>query len=135
MHRRYVACLAPNGKLAASTKETPMAHQLNQSCITACYTCATACNHCAASCLLEKDVQMMAKCIANDIDCAEMCAFAAAAMARGSKHAAAICTLCADICQSCADECKKHAMDHCQACAKACLDCVKACRAMSSAQA
>lgn len=112
-----------------------MPHQINQSCISACYTCATACNHCAASCLLEKDVQMMAKCIAYDIDCAEMCAFAAAAMARGSKHAAAICALCADICQSCADECGQHAMDHCQACAKACLDCVKACRAMSSAQA
>ena len=112
-----------------------MPHQPNQSCISACYTCAAACNHCAASCLLEKDVQMMAKCIAYDIDCAEMCAFAAAAMARGSQHAAAICALCADICQSCADECAQHAMEHCKACAKACLDCVKACRAMSSAQA
>ena len=81
---------------------------------------------------MEDDVQMIAKCMASDIDCAEMCAFAAAAMARGTVHAAKICALCAVICQGCADECGQHAMAHCQTCAKACLDCVKACQAMSA---
>jgi hypothetical protein len=73
---------------------------------------------------------MMAHCIALDIDCAQICALAAAAMSRGSEHSQAICTLCADMCQSCADECVKHQMAHCQQCAQACQDCAKECRNM-----
>ncbi len=101
-------------------------------CIDACNACAVACNHCAASCLQESDVKMMVKCIASDMDCAQICALAAAAMARGSEHAKAICALCADICQACGDECSKHNMDHCQKCANACLKCAEECRKMST---
>lgn len=108
-----------------------MPHQKFNACIEACNTCAVACNHCAASCLHETDIKMMAKCIAIDMDCSGICAFAAAAMARGSEHAKAICALCADICQACGDECAKHKMDHCQECAKACHECAKACRSMA----
>ena len=43
-----------------------------QSCIEACYTCAATCDTCASACLQENDVKMMAKCIALDIDCAEI---------------------------------------------------------------
>jgi hypothetical protein len=101
-------------------------------CIEACNMCAVACNHCAASCLNESDVKMMARCIALDIDCAQICALAAATMSRGSDHSKAICTLCADICQSCGDECAKHQMAHCQQCAKACLKCAEECRKMAT---
>ena len=101
-------------------------------CIDACNACAVACNHCAASCLQESAVKMMVKCIASDMDCAQICALAAAAMARGSEHAKAICALCADICQACGDECLKHNMDHCQKCANACLKCAEECRKMST---
>ena len=76
--------------------------------------------------------EMMVKCIASDMDCAQICALAAAAMARGSEHAKAICALCADICQACGDECSKHNMDHCQKCANACLKCAEECRKMST---
>ena len=109
-----------------------MPHQPYNACIEACNACAVACNHCAISCLHETDVKMMAKCIALDIDCAQICALAAAAMARGSVHAKAICALCADICQSCGDECAKHDMAHCQECAKACHQCAQECRKMAS---
>ncbi|MEO6015873.1 MAG: four-helix bundle copper-binding protein [Polaromonas sp.] len=102
-------------------------------CIKACNNCVVACNHCASSCLQEQDVKMMVQCISNDMDCAAICALAAAAMSRGSPHAQAICALCADICQACGDECARHDMAHCQACAKACHQCAKACRDMSSA--
>ena len=51
----------------------------------------------------------MARCIALDIDCAQVCALAAAAMARGSEHAKAICMLCANICEVCGAECAHHA--------------------------
>lgn len=109
-----------------------MPHQKFNACIEACNACAVACNHCAASCLQEPDVRMMARCIALDIDCAQICALAAGAMARGSEHAKAICALCADICQTCGDECAKHRMDHCQECAQACRRCAEECRKMAA---
>lgn len=103
-----------------------------QRCIDACNACAMACDHCAASCLREEDVKMMADCIANDMDCSQMCRFAAGVMARGSGHAAEVCRLCAAICRACAEECGKHDMDHCQACAAACRHCAEECEKMAA---
>lgn len=54
-----------------------MASEQFQSCIEACYACAATCDNCAASCLQEEDVKMMARCIALDIDCAQICRLAA----------------------------------------------------------
>ena len=76
---------------------------------------------------------MMAKCIALDIDCAQLCALASALMARDSTCAKALCAVCADACQACGEECgKHHHMAHCQACAEACRACAAACRQMAS---
>ena len=105
-------------------------HKFN-ACIEACNACAVACNHCASSCLHEKDVKAMAACIALDMDCAGICAFAVAAMARGSQHAQSICALCAEICTACSLECGKHKMDHCQDCSKGCKACAESCREMA----
>ena len=102
------------------------------SCIEACYACAAECNHCASACLGEEDVKMMARCIALDMDCAEICALAAGAMARNSEMAGALCTACAAVCQACADECGKHQHGHCQRCAEACRRCAEECRKMSA---
>jgi len=110
-----------------------MPHQQFQSCIDACYACAAACDHCAASCLQEQDVKPMARCIALDIDCAEVCRMAAAYMGRGSEFAKAVCQFCADVCQACGDECAKHQMSHCQECAQACHRCADECRRMATA--
>jgi hypothetical protein len=41
----------------------------------------------------------MARCIALDIDCAEICRLAAAYMSRGSDLAGAVCDMCADECR------------------------------------
>ena len=109
-----------------------MPNQKYEGCIEACNSCAVACNDCAASCLQEPDVKMMARCIAMDIDCAQLCAVAAAMMARGSEHAGAICTVCADVCQVCGDECAKHDMEHWRQCARACHACADACRSMGA---
>jgi uncharacterized protein DUF326 len=108
-----------------------MPHEQYKSCIDACNACAEACDHCAASCLKEKDVQHMVRCVALDIDCAEICRLAAAYMSRGSERAADLCPLCADVCDTCAEECAKHKMEHCQACAKACRRCAEECRRMA----
>ena len=111
-----------------------MSHTPYESCIEACQACAVACSHCAGACLQEADVAQMARCIALDLDCAALCELAAAAMARGSEHAQAICALCAQICDDCGDECAKHtAMAHCRACADACRRCAGECRRMSQA--
>lgn len=110
-----------------------MSHQQFQACIGACYACAVACDHCAASCLEEQDVKMMARCIALDMDCAQICRTAAAYMGRGSEFAAAICKACADVCQACGEECGKHQAQHCQECAQACSRCADECRRMATA--
>ena len=102
-----------------------------QACISACNACAIACDTCAASCLQEPDPKHMARCIALDIDCAEICRLAAAYMARGSQFAEMVCKVCADICDACAAECAQHKMDHCQQCAEACRRCADACRQMA----
>ncbi|MEC4721735.1 four-helix bundle copper-binding protein [Noviherbaspirillum sp. CPCC 100848] len=110
-----------------------MASEQFQSCIEACYACAATCDNCAASCLQEEDVKMMARCIALDIDCAQICRLAAAYMARGSEMSTSLCQLCAEVCEACGNECAKHQMGHCQACAQACLRCAEECRRMSTA--
>ena len=108
-----------------------MAQLKFQECIDACNACADTCDYCSTACLAEDDVKMMARCIALDIDCAQICRLAAACMARGSEFAAAVCGQCAQICQACGDECAKHQTEHCQQCAQACRRCADACRAMA----
>jgi hypothetical protein len=109
-----------------------MAHRKFATCIEACNQCANACDHCATACLKEKDPRPMARCIALDVDCAEMCRIAAAFMARGGEFAGIICGTCADICQACGEECARHDMPHCQECAEACRLCAAECRSMST---
>lgn len=109
--------------------------QQYQSCITACNACADACDMCAAACLKEEDVKKMARCIALDIDCAQICRLAASVMARGGEAAAAFCQLCAQVCEMCGEECGKHQMQHCQDCAAACRRCAQECRQMGASKA
>ena len=104
-----------------------------QSCIDACNACADACDRCAAACLQEPDVNAMTRCIALDIDCAEICRLAAGATARSSEIAATICRACMEVCEACADECTRHAARHCQDCAAMCRRCMEECRRMVDA--
>jgi len=103
-----------------------------ESCIDACGNCAAACDNCAASCLREPNPAMMARCIALDMDCAQLCRLAAGYMARDSMFSRVICQVCAEICEACGDECGKHPMDYCQACAQACRRCADECRRMAA---
>lgn len=115
-----------------STQGDSMSHDQFRSCIEACNECAIACSHCSSACLQEPDPKSMARCIALDIDCAEICRLAAAYMSRGSEFAGAICGVCAEVCDACATECEKHEMDHCKVCAEACRRCAEECRRMST---
>jgi hypothetical protein len=113
-------------------QEPEMSHQKFEACIDACNDCADACDDCAASCLKEPDPKMMARCIALDMDCAQICRMAASYMARDSEFVDLICQACAEICDACADECAKHSMPHCQECAQACRRCADECRRMAA---
>lgn len=108
-----------------------MQNQQYETCIQACNECADACDRCTAACLEEDDVKMMARCIAHDIDCAQLCRLAAGAMSRGSEAASIICRACADVCDMCADECSKHSAQHCKECTDACRRCAAECRRMA----
>jgi len=112
-----------------------MSHERYETCIEACHDCAVACEHCATECLKESDVKMMARCIALDRSCADICALAEREMSRSSEVVAEVCRLCAAICDRCAEECAKHKMDHCQECAEACRACAEECRSMSGSMA
>ena len=109
-----------------------MHHEQFHACIEACNDCAVACDVCAAACLQEHDVRMMARCIALDVDCAQLCRLAAGFMSRGSESASDVCDVCANVCDACADECARHDSEHCRECAKACHACAEQCRAMAS---
>jgi len=71
----------------------------------------------------------LARCIATDMDCADICALTARLLARGSEHASHLLRECAEICNICGDECEKHAghHDHCRECAEVCRRCAEAC--------
>jgi hypothetical protein len=107
-----------------------MVNQQLLSCIEACNHCANACDMCAAACLREEDLAAMARCIAMDIDCAQLCRVASGFVSRESEASMAVCNTCADLCDMCAEECGKHPMQHCQDCAAACRRCAAECRKM-----
>jgi hypothetical protein len=105
-----------------------MIAQQFESCIEACNLCADTCDYCAASCLQEADPRLMTRCIALDIDCAQLCRLASGYMARDSELTSEICAACAIVCDECGEECAKHQMEHCQECARACHQCADECR-------
>jgi hypothetical protein len=107
-----------------------MPNPSNTACVEACCECATACSQCLTACLQEPYVNALTRCIALDVECAEMCRFTLAAVARGSEQLVVICRLCAEICDLCAEECSKHEHEHCRRCADACMKCSAACHQM-----
>ena len=74
----------------------------------------------------------MAKCIALDRSCADICSLCAREMARQSDFATALCAVCAEVCEACGAECEQHDAEHCQKCAEACRRCAEDCRKMAA---
>lgn len=103
--------------------------------------CESACIVCADACLSEQDVQMLATCIALDLDCADVCAVTSRLASRMGHHRKAVMPhqiqACREMCRLCAEECERHDHEHCRVCAQACRRCEEACdkvlqRAMST---
>ena len=106
-----------------------MSHEKNKALIATLNNCIAECNYCTTACLDEQDVEMLAKCIKLDIDCAAICTLTASLIARGSEHGSHLLKECAEVCNACAEECEKHAhMEHCKQCAEVCRKCAAACK-------
>ena len=95
-------------------------------CVRACQEAISASQICIDACR-EDNPQAMARCIALALDCSDLCALTANAIARKSEHLDAICALCAQACLACNEECQRHANIHCQRCAEASYYCAEAC--------
>ncbi|WP_149182232.1 four-helix bundle copper-binding protein [Streptomyces sp. TRM49041] len=109
-------------------------------CIEECATCAQACSACADACLSEpQGLDMLAKCIRTNMDCADICQVTGAVLSRHTGYDAnltrAMLHACAVACSTCADECERHASEHehCRVCAEACRRCEQACNELIGA--
>ncbi|MHB8761963.1 MAG: four-helix bundle copper-binding protein [Coriobacteriia bacterium] len=100
--------------------------------------CEVTCTLCADACLSEPHVQMLAKCIALNLECADTCAATARTLSRFGFAEPSVTRLqveaCREACGACARECDRHQdMEHCQLCAEMCRRCEQACsRALES---
>ena len=104
--------------------------------IEACFDCAQTCTACADACLAEDDVADMRRCIASDLNCADICVATGRLLSRQTRYDALTTQralhACVRACVTCAEECEKHAQHHrhCALCAETCRACVAACTAL-----
>ena len=101
--------------------------------IEACFDCAQTCTACADACLAEDDVVELRRCIATDLNCADLCATTGRVLSRQTDYEDLVTQraleACIRACVVCADECDKHAQHHphCAVCAEVCRVCAAAC--------
>ncbi|MDQ7911039.1 four-helix bundle copper-binding protein [Phytohabitans sp. ZYX-F-186] len=110
-------------------------------CVEACLDCAQACTACADACLADDMVADLVRCVALNLNCADICDTTGRMMSRptGFDAAVALRTVqaCATVCATCAFECERHASrhEHCRVCAEACRRCQRACEELLAALA
>ena len=85
-------------------------------------------------------MQMLARCIRLDLDCADVCDATGKILSRQTafepQMARAALDACAQACRLCGEECEQHAehgMEQCRICAEACRRCESACNNLLSA--
>jgi len=104
--------------------------------IDATLTCSQTCTACADACLAEPDVAEMARCIRDDLDCADVCQTTSRVLTRQTagdpQLTRAVLEVCIQACSVCAASCNEHRdhHEHCRICADTCEACGQACRAL-----
>lgn len=98
--------------------------------------CDATCTVCADACLSEPHVQMLARCIDLNLNCADSCSTTARLLGRiGFAEPQLLRTqleACGEACRACAEECDRHQdMEHCEICAEMCRSCERACAEMA----
>lgn len=99
-------------------------------CIRACRECAAACLRSAVACMQENDSDAMLNCIADDLDCAEMCILTIHAILRHHENLSAFYQMCADTCHNISLESADRVLEMCQFSADRRARCADACREM-----
>ncbi|HKU43789.1 MAG TPA: four-helix bundle copper-binding protein [Polyangiales bacterium] len=103
-------------------------------CIEVCSDCELACRMCAEACLAERELAPLRRCIAYDLDCADICGVTARVLARARDFdpelLRAQLQACVQACVLCGSECEAHAgmHAHCKLCASQCRRCEDLCR-------
>lgn len=98
--------------------------------IDSCLECIQAC---ADACLGEGNVEMLARCIRLDLDCADVCEATAKILSRQvalePEMAQPVVEACARAVKLRGDECEQHAdhHEHCRVCMESCRRCEEAC--------
>ena len=101
--------------------------------IDSCLECVQVCTACADACFGEGNVEMLARCIRLDLDCADVCGATVKVLSRQvafePKMAQPMVEACARAVKLCGDECEQHAEhhEHCRVCMESCRRCEEAC--------
>lgn len=104
--------------------------------IDACLRCVQSCTTCANADVAENDIAEMRRCIAQCLNCADVCDATARLLSRPAYSDPAVILpllqACVGTCTSSAEECARHASHHahCAICEKVCRACVEACTAL-----
>jgi hypothetical protein len=107
--------------------------------IDAANDCAVVCSACASACLSEEDPGAMARCVRDDLDCADLCAVTARHLSRlnasDKQLTLSVLAACIESCVQCAASCAPHREhhEHCRLCEQACNRCEQACQALLDA--
>ncbi len=107
--------------------------------IDAATACTVVCTACASACLSESDVEGMATCVRDDLDCADLCGVTARHLARlnasDRQLTTSLLAACIEACVQCAASCAPHREhhEHCRLCEEAALRCEQACQALLDA--
>jgi hypothetical protein len=118
---------------------SPVDVGLRAAAIDALNDCVQACIADTDADLAEHDVAAMVTCIRLCLDCADVCAAAAAITSRPSSSGpdvvGPLLESCVASCKSCGDECERHASmhEHCRICAEACRRAEQASRELLNA--
>lgn len=127
-----------HAKRMTEANQVPLDADALVDCFEASFDCAQIFIACADACLGEQDIQMLARCIRLDLDCADLCATTGKilsrriafdfAMVRGTVEAYA------QACRLCGEERERYAEhhEHCRACAEVCRRCESTCHNLLS---
>lgn len=104
-----------------------------EQCVDDCTECATTCEETIAHCLAMGGKHAEHQHIALLMDCASICAAAAASMSRGSLAHRLFCGACAEICKLCEEDCRAMGDDAMMLeCAEMCRQCAESCDRMAA---
>ncbi|MFF5265056.1 four-helix bundle copper-binding protein [Actinomadura viridis] len=110
--------------------EIELDHRELAKVIDALSNCAQTCTACADACLSEPadELPRLARCIRDNLDCADICTTTASVLSRHTGYDAALTHAQAQAAlqatKTCGDSCEEHASshEHCRICAQACRE-------------